>query len=93
MYRYLANDHSQLDSIPDPAIRHAACFRCLVDGVLVMFAFVFNLSVSLRIDRSFVANASIGADRHVSGSVARATMQAFFQLSTRSVSPAPPFKD
>ena len=45
-----------------------------------MFAFVFNLSVSLRIDRSFVANASIGADRHVSGSVARATMQAFFSF-------------
>ena len=58
-----------------------------------MFAFVFNLSVSLRIDRSFVANASIGADRHVSGSVARATMQAFFSAFNALVSPAPPFKD
>ena len=82
-----------MGSIPDPAIRHAAYFRCLVDSILVMFAFVFNLSMSLRINRSFVVNAAIGADRHVSECIARATMQTFFQLSTQSVSPALSFKD
>ena len=45
-----------------------------------MLSLVFDLSMSLRIDRCFVANASVGANGHVIQSVARATMQPLFCL-------------
>ena len=80
-------------SILDPAIRHAACFGCFVDCVLVMLSLVFDLSMRLRINSSLIANASVGANGHVIKSVARATMEAFCLLSTRSVSSAPSLKD
>ena len=45
-----------------------------------MLSLIFDLSMSLRIDSSLVANASIGANGHVIRCVARATMQAFSDL-------------
>ena len=45
-----------------------------------MLSLVFDLSMSLRVDRCFVANASVGANGHVIQGVARATMQALFCL-------------
>ena len=93
MQKRLTTSLHQWISIPDPAIRHAACFGCLVDCVLVMLSLVFDLSMRLRINRSLVANASVGANGHVIESVARATMEAFFLPSTRPVSSVPSLKD